>query len=81
MDFFPRQIISVGIYQLSTRLVRGSDHRPAIALSEDKYIFRGITLFEKLMAGNNPEIDLVNDNVYKKMVKFCPFILKILSKN
>ena len=27
----------------------------------------------------NPNIDLVNDNVYT-MVKFCPFILKIWSK-
>ena len=30
----------------------------------------------------NPNVDLVNDNVYKKkLVKFCPFILKIWSKN
>ena len=28
---------------------------------------------------NNPNVDLVNDNVYTNMVKFCPF--KILSKN
>ena len=29
----------------------------------------------------NPNIDLINDNVHKNMVKFCPFILKILSGN
>ena len=29
----------------------------------------------------NPNIDLVNDNVYTNLVKFCPFILKIWSKN
>ena len=29
----------------------------------------------------NPNVDLVNDNVYTKLVKFCPFILKIWSKN
>ena len=28
----------------------------------------------------NPNVDLVNDNVYTKLVKFCPFILKIWSK-
>ena len=31
---------------------------------QKKYIFRGITLFEKLMACNNPAIGLVNDNKY-----------------
>ena len=29
----------------------------------------------------NPNVDLVNDNVYKNLVKFCPFILKIWGKN
>ena len=29
----------------------------------------------------NPNVDLVNDNVYKNLVKFCPFILKIWCKN
>ena len=29
----------------------------------------------------NPNVDLVNDNVYTNLVKFCPFILKIWSKN
>ena len=30
----------------------------------------------------NPNVDLVNDNVYiQNLVKFCPFILKIWSKN
>ena len=34
----------------------------AIALSEDKDIFRGITLFEKQMTHNTPDIDLVSNN-------------------
>ena len=29
----------------------------------------------------NPNVDLVNDYVYTKFGKFCPFILKIWSKN
>ena len=29
----------------------------------------------------NPNVDLVNDNVYTNLVKLCPFILKIWSKN
>ena len=29
----------------------------------------------------NPNVDLVNDNVYTNLVKFCPYILKIWSKN
>ena len=33
------------------------------------------------MALYNPNIDLVNDNVYTKLVKFYPFILKILREN
>ena len=33
------------------------------------------------MVHNNPNIDLVSDNEYKNLVKFCLFILKILSKN
>ena len=37
-------------------------------------------MFEKLIVHNNPNIDLVNDNEYKKLVKFCLFILKILSQ-
>ena len=51
---------------MATRTAIGSDHSPVIALSEDKDIFRSIILFEKLMAGNNPDVDLVNDNVYTK---------------
>ena len=50
----------------STRIVRGSDYSPAIALSEDKC----------LNACKNPNIDLVNDNVYTKF----GLILKIVSK-
>ena len=44
---------------------------PVTALPEDKHIFSGITLFEKLMASNNPDIDLVNDNEY---TKFCQLL-------
>ena len=33
------------------------------------------------MVHNNPNIDLVSDNEYKKLVKSCPFILKIWSKH
>ena len=29
----------------------------------------------------NPNVDLVNDNVYRNLVKFCLFTLKIWSKN
>ena len=29
----------------------------------------------------NPNLDLLNDNVYTKLVTFCQFVLKILSKN
>ena len=47
-----------------TRIVRGSDYSPAIALSEGKNIFRGIPMFEKLMAHNNPDVDLVSDYEY-----------------
>ena len=38
-------------------------------------------MFEKLMVHNNPNIDLVSENEYKNLVKFCLFILKILSQN
>ena len=38
-------------------------------------------MFEKPMVHNNPNIDLVSDNEYKNLVKFCLFILKILSQN
>ena len=34
------------------------------------------------MTGNNPNLDLVNINAYiKYLVKFCQFVLKILSGN
>ena len=26
----------------------------------------------------NPNLDIINVNVYEKLVKFCPFVLKIL---
>ena len=29
----------------------------------------------------NPKVDLVKDNVYTKFGEFCPFILKMWSKN
>ena len=40
-----------------------------------------VTYFRK-MTGNNPILDLVNINKYiQNLVKFCPFVLKILSGN
>ena len=33
------------------------------------------------MTGNNPKLDLVNDDVHTKFVRFCQFVLKILSGN
>ena len=34
------------------------------------------------MTGNNPKLDLVNVDVHtKKLVRFCQFVLKILSGN
>ena len=50
--------------QSKTRIVRGSNYSPAIALSEDIDIYT--TVFEKLVVHNNPDIDLVNDNKYTK---------------
>ena len=32
------------------------------------------------MVHNYPDINLVSDNEYKNLVKFCPCIIKILSK-
>ena len=52
--------------QSKTTIVRVSAYSPTIALSEDKDIFRSMTLFEKLMAGNNPDVDLINGNVHTK---------------
>ena len=60
--------------------IRGSDFSLTIALSEDGDIFWNIALFEKLMAGNNPDVDLLNDNLYTKFGKFCPFIQDIEQK-
>ena len=36
---------------------------------------------QKKMMLYNPNVDLINDNMYTKFVKLCPFILKIWSKN
>ena len=38
-------------------------------------------LAKKKMMLYNPNVDLINDNGYTNLVKFCPFILKIWSKN
>ena len=48
-----------------TRIFRGSNYCLAMALSEDM-IYRGITVFEKLMVHNNPDIDLVSDNEHTR---------------
>ena len=33
------------------------------------------------MTGNNSKLDLVNVDVHTKLVRFCQFVLKILSRN
>ena len=33
------------------------------------------------MTGNNPKLDLVNVDDHKNLVRFCQFVLKILSGN
>ena len=33
------------------------------------------------MTGNNLNLDLVNMNAYVKLVKFCQFVLKVVSGN
>ena len=73
MSYTPHSKPKLGL----TRIVRGSDYSPAIALSEDNYI--QVHNSEKLMVHNNP--DLVSGNEYTKLVKFCLFILKILNEN
>ena len=56
-----------------TRIVRGSDYSPASEL---------FSSVRKTMTGNNPKLDLVNVDARKKRsVRFCQFILKILSGN
>ena len=49
-----------------TRSVRGSDYSPAIALSEEKYIFSSCDATQQKIILYNHDIDLVNDNVYAK---------------
>ena len=51
-----------------TRTVRGSDYIPAIALSGDKDIFSNCDATLQKMILYNPNVDLVNDNVYTKCV-------------
>ena len=59
--------------QIATRIVRGSDYSPASEL---------FSSVRKTMSGNNPKLDLVNIDARKKrLVRFCQFILKILSGN
>ena len=56
-----------------TRIVRGSDY----SLPSELF-----TSVRKTMTGNNPKLDLVNVDARKKrMVRFCQYILKILSRN
>ena len=42
-----------------------------------------LTYFFKQMTDKNPNLDLnlVHTNAYTNFVKFCPFVLKILSRN
>ena len=64
----------VAHYQEITRIVRGSDYSPAYS-----ELFSSV---RKTMTGNNPKLDLVNVDARKKrLVRFCQFILKILSGN
>ena len=49
-----------------TRTVRGSDYSPVIALSEVKDIFSNCYATLQKMILYNPNVDLVNDNVYTK---------------
>ena len=44
-------------------------------------IYSGITLLEKLMVLNNPNIDLIGVMRIHNLVKLCSFVLKILNKN
>ena len=67
------RIDEVIITDTQTRIVRGSDYSPASEL---------FSSVRKTMTGNNPKLDLVNADARKKrMVRFCQFILKILSGN
>ena len=50
-----------------TRTVRGSDYSPAIALSGDKDIFIKCDATLQKMILYNPNVYLVNDNVYTKL--------------
>ena len=49
-----------------TRTVGGSDYSPIVALSEDKDIFSNCDATLQKMTLYNPNIDIVNDNVYTK---------------
>ena len=60
----------VGLYTGKTRIVRASDYSPASGLS---------SRVRKTMTGNNPKQDLVNVDAIKRLVRFCQFVLKILS--
>ena len=40
-----------------------------------------VTNLQKKMIGHNPNLDLVNINVHKNLVKSYPVVLKILSRN
>ena len=50
---------------ISTRIVRGSDYSPTSEL---------FARVRKTMTGNNPKLDL-------RLVRFCQFVLKVLSVN
>ena len=56
-----------------------------LELSEDLTIAPLLSFFSsvrKTMTGNNPKLDLVHVDARKKrLVRFCQFILKILSGN
>ena len=57
-----------------------SIHSQDIERNPNSYVNQGPSLcckFVKKMTLFNPNVDLVNGNVYTKFVKLCPFILKI----
>ena len=56
------------MYPIKTRTDRGSDYSPAKVLSENKDIFSNCDANLRKMTIYNTNIDLVNDNVYKKFV-------------
>ena len=60
---------------IQTRLARESDYSPSLVL------FAEIVINCDKVLRNNPNLHFANIDVYKNLVKFCPFILDSLSRN